>query len=107
MISSPNRQERIRDGEADRFGGLEIDDQLEPDRDFDRQIGWARALEAAKQRDELAALHSITSSAAACSVSGTVRPSACAVLRLITSSNCVGCRTGISAGFEPFRICPT
>ena len=61
---------------------------------------------AAEQRDELAPVHSITSSAVACSVRGTVRPSACAVLRLITNSNCVGCRTGISAGFEPFRICP-
>src|SRR5439155_23973451 len=34
----------------------------------------------AKQRDELAALHSITSSARAISVSGTARPSAFAVL---------------------------
>jgi len=37
----------------------------------------------------LAPSHSITSSALACSVSGTVRPSALAVLRLITSSNLV------------------
>src|SRR3954453_576634 len=50
--------------------------------------------------------YSITSSAATWSVTGTVMPRACAVLRLITSSNCVGCRTGISAGFDPFRICP-
>jgi hypothetical protein len=35
---------------------------------------------ASSQRDELAALHSITSSAAACSVNGTSSPSALAVL---------------------------
>src|SRR5262249_3827680 len=40
----------------------------------------------AEQRDELAALHSITSSAVASSVCGISRPSALAVLRLITSS---------------------
>src|SRR5262249_30692537 len=45
---------------------------------------------AAEQRDELAAFHSITSSARASSVGGTVRPSALAVLRLITSSYFVG-----------------
>ena len=36
-------------------------------------------------------LHSITSSARASSDGGTSRPSALAVLRLITSSNFVGC----------------
>ncbi len=46
---------------------------------------------AADERDELAAPHSITSSALASSVAGTSRPSALAVLRLITSSNLVGC----------------
>src|SRR5215471_14140367 len=40
----------------------------------------------AKQCDELAPFHSITSSAATSSLSGTVRPSALAVLRLMTSS---------------------
>src|SRR5262249_62245571 len=41
---------------------------------------------AAEQRDELAALHSITSSARASSVGGTSRPSALAVLRLMIRS---------------------
>jgi protocatechuate 3,4-dioxygenase beta subunit len=50
--------------------------------------------------------HSITSSASASTVSGTVRPSALAVLRLITNSNLVGCMTGRSAGFSPLRILP-
>src|SRR5262245_28580542 len=62
---------------------------------------------AAEQRDELAPLHSMTSSARASSLSGTVRPSAFAVLRLMTSSNLVGCRTGRSAGFSPLRTRPT
>src|SRR5262249_62147509 len=44
------------------------------------------------ERNELAPLHSITSSARASSVGGTSRPSALAVLRLITSSNLVGAR---------------
>src|SRR5262249_52861960 len=61
---------------------------------------------AADERDEVAPLHSIPSSAVICMISGTVRPSALAVLRLITSSNFVGCTTGRSAGFAPLRICP-
>src|SRR5271156_734210 len=43
----------------------------------------------------------VTSSAVANSVSGTVRPSALAVLRLMTSSSLVACWTGRSAGFSP------
>ena len=50
-----------------------------------------RRRRAAEQRDELAPFHSITSSARASSDGGTSRPSAFAVLRLITSSNLVGC----------------
>src|SRR5262245_66207852 len=59
---------------------------------------------ASKQADELAALHSITSSARASSVGGTSRPSVFAVLRLITSSYLVGACTGRSAGFSPLRM---
>ena len=40
-------------------------------------------------------------------VGGMVRPSAWAVLRLITSSNFVGCSTGRSAGLAPLRILST
>src|SRR5207253_9701255 len=57
---------------------------------------------AAEQRDELAAFHSITSSARASSVAGTSRPNAFAVLRLITSSNLTGAWTGRLLGFSPF-----
>jgi hypothetical protein len=38
---------------------------------------------------------------------GIVRPSALAVFRLMTSSNLVGCSTGKSAGFAPFKILST
>src|SRR5262249_36765327 len=51
--------------------------------------------------------HSITPSARASSVGGTSMPSVFAVLRLITSSNLVGCSTGRSAGLAPFRILST
>lgn len=51
--------------------------------------------------------YSITSSARCSSDCGIVSPSALAVLRLITSSNCVGCSTGISAGLAPLRILST
>src|SRR5262249_26692996 len=59
---------------------------------------------AAEQGDEVAAFHSITSSARASSVGGTSRPSALAVFRLITNSNLVGACTGRSAGFSPLRM---
>src|SRR5499427_2975179 len=59
---------------------------------------------AAEQRYELAAPHhSITSSARASSVGGISRPSAFAVLRLITSSNFVGCSIGNSEAFSPLK----
>jgi hypothetical protein len=51
--------------------------------------------------------YSITSSACAISVAGTVRPSALAVLRLMTNSNLVGCWTGKSEGLAPLRILST
>jgi hypothetical protein len=62
---------------------------------------------AAEQRDERASPHSITSSARASSVGGISRPSALAVIRLMTKSNLVGCSTGRSAGFAPRRILST
>jgi len=48
--------------------------------------------------------YSITSPALASSDGGTVRPSALAVLRLITNSYLVGACTGRSAGFAPLRM---
>jgi len=51
--------------------------------------------------------YSISSSARASREGGTVRPSTLATLTLTTSSNAVGCSTGRSAGFAPFRILST
>ena len=48
----------------------------------------------------------MTSSARASSKGGTVMSSALAVLRLITSPNVVGWKTGGSVGFTPLRTCP-
>src|SRR5215813_5750891 len=62
---------------------------------------------AAEQRDELAAFHSITSSASSRRSRGIVNPSVLAVLRLIASSNLVGCSIGMSPGLAPLRILPT
>src|SRR5215208_1106388 len=61
---------------------------------------------AANEHNKLPPLHSITSSAARSSPSGMVRPSALAVLRLITNSNLVGSITGKSLGLAPRRIRP-
>src|SRR5215472_17513133 len=51
-------------------------------------------------------LQSITSSARASMVGGISKPSTFAVFMLMTKSNLVGCTTGRSAGFSPFRIRP-
>jgi hypothetical protein len=51
--------------------------------------------------------HLITLSALASTFGGIVRPICLAVLRLITSSNFVGCSTGRSDGFVPFSILST
>src|SRR5262249_12586139 len=63
-----------------------------------------RSRRAAEKRDEVASLHSITSSAATSSLSGTVKPSALAVLRLRVVSYLVGAWTGRSAGLAPRRM---
>jgi hypothetical protein len=51
--------------------------------------------------------YSITSSARASSVGGTSRPSALAILRLMTSTNLTGAWTGSSLGLAPFIILST
>src|SRR5262249_6306240 len=62
---------------------------------------------AAEQRDDLAPLdHSMTSSAVAMRVGGTVRPSILAVGPLMASSNLLDCTTGKSAGFAPLSMRP-
>src|SRR6516164_5141420 len=61
----------------------------------------------AGERDELASLHSITSSARASNVGGMVKSSALAAVRLISSSNLVGNSIGKSPGLAPLRILST
>ena len=51
--------------------------------------------------------HRMTLSALARTLGGMVKPICLAVLRLITSSNFVGCSTGRSAGLAPLRILST
>jgi signal transduction histidine kinase len=57
-------------------------------------------------RKRTSAPHSITSSASASNLSGISRPSAFAVLRLMTNSNLVGSITGRSLSFSPLRMRP-
>ena len=52
---------------------------------------------------DITTIHSITLSARANNASGTVTPIALAVFRLITSSNLVGCSTGMSATLVPLK----
>src|SRR5262249_38296191 len=68
---------------------------------------WPRGRRTAEQRDELAALHSMSSSAIASSDGGTTRSTMRAVCVLITSSNLFACTIGKSAGFAPLRTRPT
>src|SRR5215217_4599309 len=56
---------------------------------------------------DIVPVYSINSSARASSVGGTSIPSALAVFILKTKSKWVGCSTGRSAGFAPFRILST
>src|SRR5262245_27792414 len=63
-----------------------------------------RRRSASEQLDELAPLHSITSSAWARSGSGTLRPSVFATLRFTTKSYLVGSWTGISPALTPLRM---
>jgi hypothetical protein len=66
-----------------------------------------RASSRAAMRVRPAGPYSITSSACASKIAGTIRPSPFAVFMLMTSSNRVGWITGKSAGFSPFRMRPT
>src|SRR5262245_21832867 len=68
--------------------------------------GTAGQQHAAEQCDELAPLHSITSSAVASSACGTLRPRTFAVCRLMMNSNLAARITGSSAAFSPLRMRP-
>jgi hypothetical protein len=66
----------------------------------------AAASGAAIPPDKCSIGYSSTSSAMASSPDGTERPSALAVLRLMTKSNLVDCITGMSDGFSPLSTRP-
>src|SRR5215472_17042489 len=59
---------------------------------------------AADKRDEVASVHSTTSSAATSRPGGAVSPSAFAVLRFTAVSNLVAACTGRSPGLSPRRM---
>jgi hypothetical protein len=76
------------------------------------EVAWTkicsiRAFQPVTRRDHRGERHSITSSARERRESGIVRPSDLAVLRLMISSNLVGCSIGRSFGLAPFRTLST
>src|SRR5262249_6406223 len=90
-------------------GGCCGDPQIADGRELARLLRahreWPRC-GGAEQRDELAPLHSITSSAVPSSVAGTSSPSTLAVCRLMTTSNFAARIPGRSAGFSPLTMRP-
>jgi hypothetical protein len=105
---APNRQTLIKPNVA--YGSITV--LTARKRDFrstpnngHRDVGRVGPLRARTRHHR--PLHSITLSARASNVGDRMRPSALAVLRLITNSNFVGCSTGKSAGFAPFSILAT
>src|SRR5262249_24922411 len=98
-------------GELGRRRGRASSKHTDPSRRLVQCLGerWERRCRrrdrrAAEERDEVAAVHSITSSARASTEEGIARPSAFAALRLTTSSYLVGACTCRSAGFPPLRM---
>ena len=73
------------------------------------QFGYRKEeIEQARQEQVVRGiLYSMMSSARASRVGEMLRPRALAVLRLIASSNLVGCWTGRSPGLAPFKILST
>ena len=70
-----------------------------------RRLVTAHAMNGLMHRNKQR-LYSITSSARASRMAGSSRPSALAVLRLMTNSNFDACSIGSSAGVAPLRILP-
>jgi hypothetical protein len=77
------------------------------ERTFPEFVGMSQKCQQETHALQQKASYSITSSARTSKEGGTVRPSALAVLRLITNSNLVGCSTGRSEGLVPLRILST
>src|SRR5262245_14790047 len=77
---------------------------LSPAADMPAAMAWSALCQQATYAAQQRKLYSITSSARASSDGGISRPMAFAVLRLIVSSNFVGCSIGRSAGLAPCKI---
>jgi hypothetical protein len=92
------QQQRLWNRQAKDLGCLQIDHKLEL---------CSLPLRPASTLSGRYIAHRITSSARPSTDGGIVRPKTLAVLRLITSSNFVGCSTGMSPGFAPLRILST
>src|SRR5580704_14570113 len=90
-----------------RAGRCEAEVADHQDRLLLRAERACRRHRAPQQQHQLAAPHSMTSSARARSGSGIVRPSAPAVLRLMVRLNLRGGSTGSPAGVAPLRILST
>jgi hypothetical protein len=97
----------IRNGKAETWRNRSFPPRIKPaeKRRF-RPLAVERSYRRSRPKAGARLPYSITSSARINIDCGTVRPSALAVFRLITSSNLVGCWTGRSAGFAPLRIVP-
>jgi hypothetical protein len=104
LVAMPQRGLRFRIVRGESHEHADAPHPLRPLRARGKRPCGRRA---AEQGDERAPPHSITSSARARRVAGKSRPIAFAALRLMTSSNFVGCSTGKSAGFDPLRILST
>ena len=92
-------------GQKQTLGKVRLMSALPPKADIGTQprnvcfVPIADILQRGKERR-----YSITLSARSSNDSGIVKPSALAVVRLMTKSYLVGCSTGMSAGFAPRRI---
>src|SRR4029077_18245353 len=87
--------------------GADSEEKHEPASDIDTALVDSLKVldpEGPIREADMGLFHSITWSAVSSNFDGTVRPSAFAILRLITRSNFVGCCTGRSAGFVPLSI---
>jgi hypothetical protein len=99
----PNRVKTGKSRSEQMFSGLPPKADLTADIVDVSQVPKPDSCSAANEVHKLDA-YSITSSARASTLAGMSRPSALAVLRLITSSYLVGACTGRSAGFSPLRM---
>jgi hypothetical protein len=95
--------------EVDDKGEGYLSAYIEPNGLYIRQIGdelffWHVNKDGDDGKD--APSYSITTSASASKVFGTVIPSFLAVRKLTANSKMVGCTTGRSAGLAPLRILP-